>query len=180
MPTVCSTIQGPEAKPLRAKPFGALVHWFEIDTYQHREDSVRAKRAKNFNNSNHISNEMPHIATFVINFQPMTKLLGGGGLLIVCPPLQILRGTCPPIPRPCTPPPQLIFRGCMDLHETGYQSFVWWNLSPSRNEINYVSQFPISGKQYKPISMFIYQLWFRRYIGGEMFVWLFWWAIAFL
>ena len=41
------------------RQFGALVHWFEIDTYQHRKDGVRAKRAKIFNYSNHISHEMP-------------------------------------------------------------------------------------------------------------------------
>ena len=39
--------------------FGALVHWFEIETYQHRKDSVCAKRANIFNNSKHISHEMP-------------------------------------------------------------------------------------------------------------------------
>ena len=95
--------RGEAPKRLRAKPFGALVHWFEIDTYQHRKDSVRAKRAKNFNYSNHISHEMPlfwqHIATFVINFQPLTKLLGGT-FDMTSPPLQILRGTCSPPPPP--------------------------------------------------------------------------------
>ena len=94
------TVWGPEAKLLRAKPVGALVDWFEVYTYQHRKDSVRAKRANIFNYSNHISHEMPlfwqHIATFLNNFQPMTKLLGG--TFDMSPPLQILRGTCPPRP----------------------------------------------------------------------------------
>ena len=86
------------AKPLRAKPFEAL-HWSQIDTNRHRKDSVCVAR-QTFQRCNHISHEMPlfwqHIAIFVNNCQPMTKLGGGGGHFILCPPTSNIEGDMSP------------------------------------------------------------------------------------